>query len=167
MNAAALAALAVFGAAAPVCAAPEPTPTPASPLAHRGFVTERSVAERAIRFAPYRPDLNPLAVALEPPFHGDQVSANEGIAYAYARGTRTWILSEWPQNGGSLAEFAPLQGVHEQRCGDVHAIGGTAHPHGIAWTTPRGLVMTLLPDGSADARTIVAEWRRLVRTGAC
>jgi hypothetical protein len=138
-----------------------------SPLAHRGFVTDRVTAERAVAFRPFVPAMLPIQVALLPPFHGEQVSANEGIAYAYGRHGRTWILSEWPQNGGTLGAFAPLPALREARCDDVHAIGGSEKPRGVAWSTPRGIVLTLTPDGSADPHTIVTEWHRLLRRGAC
>ncbi|MBV8582260.1 MAG: hypothetical protein JO225_02630 [Candidatus Eremiobacteraeota bacterium] len=139
--------------------------TPYAPLANRGFVTDRATAERAIGFRPFVPDPNPVQVALVPPFHGGQLSANEGIAYAYGHRGRDWIMQEWPRNGGSLAAFAALPA--EPRCADVHAIGGTAKLRGVAWTTPRGIVMALTPDGAAEPRTILGEFRRLVRRGAC
>jgi hypothetical protein len=156
----------LLAVAAPALAASAPSPTPRSPLAHRGFVTDRATAEHAIAFRPFIPAGELEAVALEPPFHGAQVSANEGIAYAYRHAARTWILTEWPQNGGSIAQFATL-GEVQPRCGALHAVGGSTHPRGVVWTTPRGLVMSLLPDGTADRRTLVAEWRRLIRRGAC
>lgn len=152
--------------AAPALAGPEPTPTPPSPLAHHGFVTDRPNAEAAIAFRPFVPDPNPVAVALEPPFHGPQVSKNEGIAYAYRHAGRTWILSEWPANGGRIDRFASLA-ERAPGCGEAHAVGGRTRPRGLVWSTPRGLVMSLLPDGSAERRTLLAEWRRLARRGAC
>jgi hypothetical protein len=158
---------AAVGLCAPALAEETPARASLSPLAHRGFVTEEATAEHAIAFRPFVPDQLPLQVALLPPFHGAQVSANEGIAYAYGRRGRTWILSEWPRGGGTLDRFAPYPAVNDPRCGDVHAIGGSARPRGVAWSTPRGIVLTLSPDGSADPRTIVMEWQRLVRRGAC
>lgn len=156
---------------APLVVAAEPAAPPASsPLAHRGFVTDRATAERAIAFrpfVPFLPDESPLEVALLPPFHGDQVSANEGIGYAYGRRGRTWILSEWPRNGGTLASFAAFPAASDPHCGDVHAAGGSARPRGIVWSTPRGIVLALTPDGGADPRAIVTEWHRLTRLGGC
>jgi hypothetical protein len=159
-------ALVALAAAPARAAATVSTPPPSSPLAHHGFVTDAATAERAIAFRPFVPHDPIDAVALEPPFHGAGVSANEGIAYAYRREARTWILSEWPASGGSITAFAQLSGVAESGCA-LRVVGGTAHPRGVVWRTPRGLVMSLLPDGSADRRIIVAEWRRLVRSGAC
>jgi len=139
--------------------------SPSSALGVRGFVTDRAAAERAIAFRPYVPVRTPHEVALLPPFHGAQTSANEGIGYAYGPRGRGWLLLEWPRNGGTLAAFQPLPA--EGRCRDVHAIGGNAKPRGVAWTTPHGMVYALQPDGDADPRAILAEFRRLVREGAC
>lgn len=151
----------------PLAAAAEPAETtaPHSALDGRGFVTNRSAAERAISFRPFVPDRAPLEVAILPPFHGEGVSKNEGIAYDYARNGRSWILQQWPRNGGDLNAFAPLPA--EGACADVHAVGGKKHPRGVAWTTPRGMVFSLTPDGIADAHTIAAEFRRLTKLGAC
>ena len=139
-------------------------PTPPSALAARGFVTDRGAAERAIAFRPFVVD-RPVEVALLPPFHGAHVSANEGIGYAYGPAGHGWILQEWPRNGGSLAAFQPLPAV--KRCADVRAIGGNAKPRGVVWTTSRDVVMALTPEAGAEPRTILAEFRRLVRRGGC
>jgi hypothetical protein len=118
----------LVGAAVGLCvpALAEETPARAalSPLAPRGLITEEATAEHAIAFRPFVPDQLPLQVALLPPFHGPGVSANEGIAYAYGRRGRTWILSEWPCHGGTLDRFAHFPAVNDPHCGDVHAIGG-------------------------------------------
>ena len=110
---------------------------------------------------------HPTDVALLTPFHGESnLSRNEGIGLEYStRDGRAWILSEWPRNGGTLAEFAPLPAFGG--CTDVHAVGGREHPRGVVWSTPRGLVLSLTPDGSAEPKTIEAEFRRLVERGAC
>jgi hypothetical protein len=147
--------------------AESPAPVKSSPLAHRGFVTDRASAERAIAFRPFLPDPSPLEVALLPPFHGDQVSANEGIGYAYGREGRTWVLSEWPRNRGTLASFAAFPGANDPHCANAHAAGGSARPRGVVWSTPRGIVLALMPDGGADPRAIVREWHRLIHLGGC
>lgn len=157
-------ALALAAAMLPAVASATPE-APRSALDGRGFVTDRATAERAIAFRPFVPDRYPNEVAILPPFHGEQISKNEGIAYDYARNGRSWILQQWPRNGGTLRAFAPLS--TDVTCADVHAIGGKQHPRGVAWTTPRGMVFSLTPDGSADQRTIVAEFRRLAKLGAC
>jgi hypothetical protein len=154
-----------FGASVPARAEAPVEGAPSSAFANRGFVTDRAAAERAIAFRPFVPDRAPLEVALLPPFHGDQLSKNEGIGYDYARRGRSWILQQWPRNGGDLRAFAPLPA--DGSCVDVHAVGGKKKLHGVAWTTPRGMVFSLVPDGTADPRTIFAEFRRLVKLGAC
>jgi hypothetical protein len=159
---------ALFGAAAvPAGAQLSVVPgTATTPLGQRGFITDRAMAERAISFRPFLPDAAPAQVALLPPFHGAQVSANEGIGYAYGPRGHGWILLEWPRRGGTLAAFQPLPAA--EGCADVHAIGGNAKPRGVAWTTPRGLVFALTPqETGVEPRSIVAEFRRLVRRGAC
>lgn len=138
---------------------------PTSPLGRRGFVTDRGTAERAIAFRPFAPGAPVSEVALLPPFHGAQIAANEGIGYAYARDAADWTLLEWPRRGGSLDAFPRL--AAEAGCRDVHAIGGKAKPRGIVWTTPHGQVLALSAEGPADPRAIRAEFRRLVRRGAC
>jgi hypothetical protein len=142
------------------------TPAPFWAQDRRGQVTGRAAAERTIAFRPFAPDgAQPQAVVL-PPFHG---SARDrtlvGIAYTYVRRGRTWVLSEWPRNGGDLAVFAPL--AAEPGCAGVRAAGGREKPRGVVWPTPRGLVFSLTTDGSAGLQTIRAEFRRLVQRGAC
>lgn len=160
-----LIALLVLCAAAPAFGA-EPTPSP-TPKPKRGFATpDRATAEAAIRFRPFVPDVEIQATSLQPPFHGEQISSNEGIAYTYERAGRTWILTQWPRNGGKLDRFGVMTDA-EKSCRDSHAIGGTTKPRGIVWTTPRNLVMALMPDGHAPRSAIIAEQRRLARRGAC
>jgi hypothetical protein len=151
-------------AAAPARAEPEAA-APTSALSQRGFVTDRAAAERAIAFRPFIPERTPREVALLPPFHGGQLSKYEGIGYEYARHGRDWILQQWPRNGGDLSAFASLPAYGG--CGDVHAVGGRKKPRGVTWTTPRGLVFSLTPDGTAEPRTILIEFRRLANLGAC
>jgi hypothetical protein len=164
--AALFAALLCAASAAPAAAQLPIGPSVAqTPLGRRGFVTDRAAAERAIAFRPFVPDAAPSEVALLPPFHGAQVSANEGIGYAYQYAEFRWVLLEWPRNGGSLDAFQRLPA--ERGCPQAYAIGGNQKPHGIAWTTPHGLVFALTPGDRAEPRTILGEFRRLVRHGAC
>lgn len=140
--------------------------TAGSALSLRGTVIGRAMAERSVAFRPFVPDAEPTEVALLPPFHGDtKVRANEGIGYAYGRRGRAWLLSEWPRNGGNLSSFARLRA--DGPCGDVHAVGGTTKPRGVVWSTPRGLVFSLTPDGDAEPAVIFAEFRHLAGRGAC
>jgi hypothetical protein len=140
------------------------TPPPTA-LSKRGFDTDLPTAVRAIAFRPFMPDRPVTEVALLPPFHGEDVSRNEGVGLAYRRAGRAWLLQEWPRNGGSLADFGRLTSF--QGCADVHAVGGNEKPRGVVWTTPRGLVLSLTPDGSAEPPVIEAEFRRLVERGGC
>lgn len=125
-----------------------------------------TAASAALAFAPFRPDGAIRSVSAQPPFHGTDTRAHRGIRFNYARHGRAWILSEWPRNGGSLRAF-PAMAAAQDGCTDVHTVGDVTVPRGLVWSTPHGMVYSLLPDGRADARTIVAEWRRLVRRGAC
>ncbi|HEV3086208.1 MAG TPA: hypothetical protein VGX96_03200 [Candidatus Elarobacter sp.] len=161
----ALAALLVLASTAPAAAQlPFGPATPSSALAARGFVTDRRTAERTIAFRPFLAD-PPVEVALLPPFHGEHVASNEGIGYAYGPPGHRWLLQEWPRNGGSLGSFQPLAAA--KPCSDVRAIGGNAEPRGVVWTTSRDVVMALSPEAGAVPRAVLAEFRRLVRRGAC
>jgi hypothetical protein len=142
------------------------TPAPFWAQERRGQVTSRAAAERALAFRPFAPEGAWAQAVLLPPFHGSARDRDlVGIGYTYVRQGRTWVLSEWPRNGGDLTVFAPL--APEPGCADVHAAGGREKPRGVVWSTPRGLVFSLTSDGSANARTIRAELRRLVQRGAC
>ena len=168
MNRPVLAALAAACVASAVPAAAQLNvgpAVPATPLGRRGFVTDRATAERAIAFRPVDPGAAVSEVALLPPFHGAQIAANEGIGYAYARDGASWTLLQWPRRGGTLDVFPRL--AAEAGCRDVHAIGGKAMPRGIAWATPHGQVLALTAESAAGPRAIHAEFRRLVRLGAC
>jgi hypothetical protein len=138
---------------------------PSTPLGRRGFVTDRATAERTIAFRPVAPGDPISEVALLPPFHGAQVSVNEGIGYAYAHAGETWTLLEWPRRGGTLDAFPRLPA--EAGCTFVYAIGGKAKPRGLVWTTPHGLVFALTAEEAVDPPAIHTEFRRLVRRGAC
>lgn len=128
-------------------------------------MTDYSTAARAVAFRPFTLRAPIGDVAIIPPFNGEGISKNEGIAPAYTRSGHAWILQQWPRNAGTLAAFAtlPADGV----CRDVHAVGGRTKPRGVAWTTPHGMVLSPTPDGVADPGTIRAEFRRLVGLGAC
>jgi len=150
----------------------EPTAPPATPspylVARQGIETPERDALSGIGFRPFTPTRHALTVALLAPFKGPDTLANRGIGYEYAgdRG-RMYVLRQWPSNGGSISGFPGIT-LNEPACPDVHAFGGTkSKPRGLVWTTPRGLVLTLQPDGAPDPRNLEAEWRRLVRRGAC
>jgi hypothetical protein len=148
---------------------PSPPPTPSPYLiARMGIETPERDALGGIGFRPFVPSHRPAVVALLAPFKGADTAQNRGIGYEYAgdRG-KMYALAQWPSNGGSISGF-PGMSLGEAGCPDVHAFGGTkSKPRGLVWTTPRGLVFTLQPDGAPDPRNVEAEWRRLVRRGAC
>ncbi|GAC1413413.1 MAG: hypothetical protein NVSMB64_23690 [Candidatus Velthaea sp.] len=145
-----------------------PTPIPYL-VGQRGVSTPEADALSAISFRPFIPTRHYLDVALLPSFSGPDTPANEGIGYEYAStGGRRYVLSEWPANGGSVKGY-PSLALREAACADVHGFPGSTmtKTRGIVWMTTRGSVMTLQPDGGSDARTLQAEWRRIIRRGAC
>ncbi|MGB8265951.1 MAG: hypothetical protein WCE44_06495 [Candidatus Velthaea sp.] len=160
--------LAVFAfalALAPAAAADRKA-TPSPWLVGRlGISTPEHDALEAIGFRPFVPSRTSKDVALLPPFQGNDTRENRGIGYEYEAGGRLYVLSQWPWGGGSIAGFPALKDSGAGDCRDVHSFPG--HPHGIAWTTPRGIVAALRPDGENDANTLLAEWHRLLRRGAC
>jgi hypothetical protein len=167
------AAIASLAPAAPAPAAGifgtlRPTPPPPATIAGRmGVEMPESAARHGIAFRPFAPPRRILTVALIPPFRGDDVRANRGIAYEYIDATgRRYALAQWPSNGGGTSGFIPLP-QPEPGCPDARRFSRGPRPSGIVWSTPRGLVMTLQADGASDARTLETEWRRLIRRGAC
>jgi hypothetical protein len=137
-------------------------------VARMGHEMSESAARHSIAFAPFSPPRHVLVVALLPPFRGADVKANRGIAFEYADDTAThrYALAQWPAHGGSIERFAPLRNG-DAACTDARTFRRTEGPDGIVWSTPRGLVMTLQADGTNDARTLEAEWRKLILRGAC
>jgi hypothetical protein len=154
---------------APVQAQPaaSPAPRPTSIIDRMGVAMSETAARHAIGFGPFAPPRTILGVALLPPFHGDDTRANRGIGFEYADPAgRRYALSEWPGNGGTLTRFTPLD-TEDTSCPDAHTFSRGTRPHGIVWSTSRGLIMTLQADGVNDARTLELEWRKLIRRGVC
>lgn len=145
------------------------TPSPYL-IGRRGVETPEADALTSVSFRTFIPTRRSLLVALLAPFHGrdDLASggANRGIGYEYRERGHLYALSQWPANGGNVNGFPTLH-LQDPQCRNVHAFPGTAKARGIVWMTPHAIVMTLQPDGESDARTLQAEWRRLVRRGAC
>ncbi len=126
-----------------------------------------SEARHGIAFQPFAPPRHIVAAALLPPFHGDDVRENRGIGLEYIDANlRRYALSQWPANGGKLDRYMPLP-EHEQGCASARTFVRGEPPNGIAWATPNGIIMTLQADGANDAQTLQAEWKKLVRRGAC
>ncbi len=132
-----------------------------------GQQTSEAAARHGIAFAPFAPPRHIIAVALLPPFHGDDTRRNRGIGYEYiGRDNRTYALAQWPLGGGTITGFATYEPALAA-CGSARTFRRGTTPNGIVWTTPRGVVMTLQADGANDARILEAEWTLLVRRGAC
>lgn len=164
----AVVAVALALVAAPVLAHDEvkPPPTPSPWLVGRlGVSTPEQDALEGIGFRPFVPTRVYKDVALLAPFHGDDVRDNRGIGYEYEEHGRLYVLTQWPANGGSLGDFPAIKNAGEHDCPDVHAFPGNAR--GIVWMTSHSVVATLRPDGANDRKTLLAEWHRLVRRGAC
>jgi len=124
-------------------------------------------ARHEIGFGPFAPPRRIVAVALLPPFHGDDTRANRGIGFEYADDAgRRYVLAQWPAHGGNLASFAPFE-HDEPGCSDARTFSRGAKPNGIVWSTPHGLILSLQTDGANDARTLEIEWTKLIRRGAC
>jgi len=143
----------------------KPPPTPSPWLVGRlGVSTPEADALAGIAFRPFVPTRAYKDVALLAPFRGKDARANRGIGYEYEDRGRLYVLTEWPANGGSIDGFPTLPAT-DPDCRNARSFpiaGG-----GIVWSTPRGIVATLRPDGETDANVLVAEWHRLVRRGAC
>ncbi len=121
----------------------------------------------AIAFRPFRLPRPILGIAVLPPFHGADSRASRGIAFEYRSETGTsYVFSQWPRNGGSLARY-PLIDEGDAACPSARVVTRGAAGDGIVWTTPGGLVSSLIPDGRSDAPNVYAEWRKLIRRGAC
>ncbi len=149
-------------------ARPSPTPGRPSTIAARmGEEMTESSARRNIAFRPFAPPRRILGVGLLPPFHGDDTRANRGIAFEYTDlNGRRYALAEWPANGGTIDNFLPMARAVPE-CARVRTFARGTGPNGIVWSTARGLIMTLQPDGANDARTLESEWLKLIRRGAC
>jgi hypothetical protein len=135
-------------------------------VGRRGTAMAERDALQGIAFVPFVPTRSATQVALLPPFRGDDKRVNRGIGYEYINRGRLFVLSQWPRNGGPVPGFRPLK-VAEPGCQDVRSFPRLAGTRGIVWSTTRGTVLTLQPDGRSDAHTLLAEWHRLVRRGAC
>jgi hypothetical protein len=150
------------GAADEVKQAP-PTPSPWL-VGRLGVSTSEGVALQEIAFRPFVPTHVYKDVALLAPYRGKDVRGNRGIGYEYEDRGRLYVLTQWPANGGSIADF-PALGASDPDCRDARSFPRAGS--GIVWITPRGIVATLRPDGESDAKILVAEWHRLARRGAC
>ncbi len=144
-----------------------PAPAATDRIGRMGELMSETAARHEIAFGPFSPPRRILATALLPPFHGPDMRRNRGIAFEYAaESDRRYILAQWPANGGTIVAFRQLYSGGSA-CPGARIFSGGASSSGIVWSTPHGLIMTLQIDGTSDARTLSAEWRSLVRRGAC
>ncbi|MFN2527269.1 MAG: hypothetical protein ABR584_00960 [Candidatus Baltobacteraceae bacterium] len=138
----------------------EPSPTPDTLVSHRGISMPLPKAVRGISFRPFLPSHQIVDVALVAPLGGKDNRKNRGIAFEYASGGQLLVLSEWPINDLRV-DFGPT------RLGASPCTLIKYADDGVLWTTPRHLVMTLIPDGKIKPSHLSAEARRLLSRGAC
>ncbi|HUY11915.1 MAG TPA: hypothetical protein VMV73_06605 [Candidatus Dormibacteraeota bacterium] len=159
-----LAALALCLAAG--CAGHHPSPG-ASPSAlpllldDRGIIMPLAKAERSISLRPFLPVKTPLAYAALPGLGGPDIPTTRGIGIEYltSAGARV-ILSQWPKQHFTLNFIT--RDITMTPCLPVLFM----HTN-LAWTTKRGSLMTLIPDGNMSAKSLLSEARRLLSHGAC
>jgi hypothetical protein len=112
-----------------------------------------------IAFRPYIPPQT-LAFAVLPPLGDLDTNEHRGIGIEYLAGNDAMLLSQWPKQAFSIA-FGKGETVLVP-CTPTHYSTTS-----LAWTTPRGLVMTLQPDGAMQPAAVEREARRLIKAGAC
>lgn len=136
-------------------------------IARMGTVMPVREARRGIAFRPFEPPRRTIVTALLPAFHGDDTRRNRGIGIEYADiSGRLYGLAQWPGGGGKLDGFAALANP-DPDCPSARNFSRGTTPSGIVWSTPHGIIMSLAADGKTDARTLRAEWKKLIRRGAC
>ena len=113
-----------------------------------------------IAFRPFLPSSQVLAYAVLPPLGDLDTNEHRGIGIEYVSGGSALVLSQWPKQKFDIAfgHGAPVL----RSCAPTHY-----STEAVAWTTPRGLVMTLQPDGAVAPAVVDEEARRLIRNGAC
>lgn len=126
----------------------------------RGITMPLEAAVKEISFRPTLPPGQVLAFAVIPPLGGPDKRETRGLAAEYASGRVAMVLSEWPKGSYTLA--FPGKDITNSPC-----VFAKFSATGIAWTSRRGLLMTLQPDGNVSARAVEAEARRLIAAGAC
>jgi hypothetical protein len=149
---------------APVCAcahagkaAPGPVPSTSLLIGARGAIVTLPQAQSRVRFAPFVPGAQIVAVALIPPLHVDH-RKDAGVAMEYERAGDALLLSQWPR--GDLNVGVAGNAIHRP-CAPV-----AYKADGFLWTTRSGLVMTLQPDGAVAPGRLMREARRLA-AGSC
>ena len=142
--------------------APEEQHEPAALLLDaRGIIMPLAKAEKNVALRPFLPVRKPLAFAVIPPLGGPDLPSTRGIGIEYAtpNGDR-FVLSQWPKQNYDLNFI--LRNITSTPCVPVRFMQTN-----LAWTTKRGLLMTLLPDGTLSGSVLAREAQRLLRHGAC
>ena len=126
----------------------------------RGITMPLEQAVTKIAYRPYLPPASVLAFAVIPPLGGADIPANRGFAVEYTARGNALLLSQWPRHrlnvsfGGSDISGTPCTIVQYS-------------PNAVAWSSHRGFVLTLQPDGNVPQSEIDAEAKRLIASGAC
>jgi hypothetical protein len=167
---AALVLTALFALCAVPARADDGAPPPKPLVEQRGLLMSAQDAMQRITFRAFVPSPSYSAVALLPPFHGDDKDRpeNRGIAYEYTSAGHTYLLREWPLGGGSIAQYPEMKPVGTCKTGHS-MIGPPNDSRGEAWTT-QSLIFALQPDtfgGPTDVQALRREWARLIKRGAC
>ena len=137
-----------------------PQPQPTLLIQSRGVVVPLTVAVRQIAFRPLIPGAQIAAVALIPPLGGVDSRKTHGLAIEYANGGNALLLSQWPRPAFALARNGA--DITVSPCAPV-----AFKADGLLWTTRNGLVMTLQPDGVAEASRVAREADRLMAAAGC
>jgi hypothetical protein len=117
-------------------------------------------AVRQIAFRPVFPAAKLIAIAAIPGLGNDDSRRTHGIAFEYARRGDALLLSEWP-----VQQFRIVVGPQDLNATPCRPQAFKAD--GYIWTTRKGLVMTLQPDGDVPPVRVETEARRLAAGGAC
>jgi hypothetical protein len=143
----------------------QPPPAASPPpllIDERGITMPLSQVVTHISYRPWIPPRQQiLKFAVIPPLGNQDSPANRGVAVEYQAGPNAMLLSEWPKQNFTLLF------LHNQNITFTPCKIARYKSDGVAWTTHRGLAMTLQPDGSASASTVDTQARDLIAQGAC
>ena len=141
-------------------AAEEVSSPPPLLLDERGTTMPFEQVVTHIAFRPFVPSSQVLAYAVLPPLGDLDTNEHRGIGIEYVVGGSAMVLSQWPRQRFDIAFGRGEAAV--KPCTPTHY-----STQAVAWTTARGLVMTLQPDGAVPPAAVEQEARRLIRSGAC
>ncbi|MBV9270858.1 MAG: hypothetical protein JO165_07185 [Candidatus Eremiobacteraeota bacterium] len=155
----------LFAGILSACAHQQQAPQQATPppllAAQRGRVMPLHAAVREIRFRPYVPAQQLLAVSAIPGLGGNDSPQTRGIAFEYGQRRQALLLSEWPRQGLNVA-------VGSEPLARTPCVPVRISKNAVFWSTRHAqIVISLQPDGHADGKFVDAEARRLISRGAC